>query len=975
MAPTVTASAKSRTTTTTARPKKGLKAKCAENQANLDMLVEKKGQLRPADKFGYTLKRAIESLQKSKEPVASYKEALKLAYVGPAIALIMFPDIPDKDDAAPQPRKRKAKTKETAAASSSTSPNCSPTTKQPQEASNAPAAAKRSRRESGVGAGEAAILVRSALAEKPTAKETAYQNALSQAENYKGKKLTWRAILIVDGRERKSEHMQAKCQMSGIPCEERMLPIGDMGWIGQGIDPQSKKIVCELMLGTIIERKTTSDLVGSLFGTRYFEQRLRLQYSGVPQVLFLIEGDLSKEQFNCPAETLHTAVMETRLHLGFQIVQTEHMDGTVAALKRIHRRVLQRSFPNAFGKTQEALPDFAEAGVAGVDRRESLPQQENNRRRRKRKRLQSLMEMTFDTEPVPPLGESRFVTYKELKAKVERDREAGRQTIGSIHAAMLKQVSTISGKKVQALARAYPTNERLMKAFSDEPDDDARKSMVTDLLTHDPNQAPSARVMKVGPRSSAELYVAYGMNCSEDESEASETDEKGRRSSYIKLVEEAQAQPHSKKETARLSFGSQNETEGTALYASHSSSVLREKTFASSSVARAKPSIHDAAFWDNDGDEDEDRSVSELLPTANNNKTSSAYTASTSNKATAASWSPDSKQKANSPGKQRFSMSSQEEIPDTSLYASHSSSVMREAAVASSRVVPAKPSIHDAAFWDDDGDDDDHSVSEYLLTANNNTNNNKASSAYTTGTNTATTAPWSPEESKQKAKSPGKQRFSMSSEEDTSLYASHSSSVLRETAVASSVAPAIAKSSIQDAAFWDGNDDNDRILPTANSNNNKTKTKTSSAYTTSTTSKATTSSWSPGSKENACVDLTDDSPVPPPRKKPAYSSSLATLSALDSSDDEDSLFLERQSTKQKPADGQRFSFSSSSTTSTVLQTTAATTKSTKQKPVDDQRFSFSSSSTTSTVMQTTAATTKSTKTSSFRNTQEVIEID
>jgi ERCC4-type nuclease len=719
MAPTVTASTKSRTTT--ARPKKGLKAKCAENQANLEILVEKKEKLRPSDKFGFTLKRAIESLQKSKEPVTSYNEAIKLAYVGPAIASAIFPNLPGKDDAAAQPRKRKAKkTKDTAAVSSSTSPNPSPTTKQPPEASIAPAASKRSRHAATIGAGEASTLVRSALAEKPTAKELAYQNACSQAENYIGKKLTWRAILIVDGREWKSEHIQAKCQMSGIPCEERMLPIGDMAWIGQGVDPQSKTIVCELMLGTIIERKTTSDLKSSLFGTRYWEQRLRLQYSGIPQVLFLIEGDLSKELYNCPAETLHTAVMETRLHLGFQIVQTEHMDGTVAALKRMHRRVLQRSFPHAFGQANEALPTFAEAGIGGADRRESLPHQPNHRRRRKR--LQSLMEMTFDTEPVPPLGESRFVTYKELKAKVERDREAGSKTIGSIHAAMLKQVATISGKKVQALARAYPTNARVMQAFSDEPNNDARKAMVTDLPTHEPGAA-TARAMKVGPRSAGELYVAYGMDCSEDESEASETD---RRVSYTKKFEQQARQRlslSSQKETASparqdLSFSSQEETKGAALYASLSASALKETSAASSSVARAKPSTDDAAFWDDD-DDDDDRSISELLPTTNSNKkTSSAYT--TTRKATTASCSPVSKQKAKSPGAQRLSMSSQEVI-----YASQSSSVLRETTFASSSVARAKPSIHDAAFWDDEDDDDD----DLLPIAKSNDKNN--SSAYT----------------------------------------------------------------------------------------------------------------------------------------------------------------------------------------------------------------------------------------------------
>jgi hypothetical protein len=167
---------------------------------------------------------------------------------------------------------------------------------------------------------------------------------------------------------------------------------------------------------------------------------------------------------------------------------------------------------------------------------------------------------------------------------------------------------------------------------------------------------------------------------------------------------------------------------------------------------------------------------------------------------------------------------------------------------------------------------------------------------------------------------PAKQRLIAHIETSgTNLYASQSASVLRETTVASS-SVARAKPSIHDAAFWDDDDDDDELLPTAKiSGNNKN---TSSAYTTSTNNKATTSPSSPGSKENMCVDLTDDTPA---RKKPAVSSISESLRALDSSDDEDSLFLERQLTKQKPADDQRLSFSSASTTTTVVQTTAQTT--------------------------------------------------
>jgi hypothetical protein len=58
--------------------------------------------------------------------------------------------------------------------------------------------------------------------------------------------------------------------------------------------------------------------------------------------------------------------METRLHLGFQIVQTEHMDGTVAALNGCTGVSCSEAF-RAFGRREvPTLPRL----VLGIDRRE-----------------------------------------------------------------------------------------------------------------------------------------------------------------------------------------------------------------------------------------------------------------------------------------------------------------------------------------------------------------------------------------------------------------------------------------------------------------------------------------------------------------------------------------------------------------------------------------------------------------------------
>jgi hypothetical protein len=285
--------------------------------------------------------------------------------------------------------------------------------------------------------------------------------------------------LLLDGREQRAEHVQAKLQMSGIPCEQRHLPIGDMAWLARSGD-------VEIMMGTIVERKEVNDLAQSLFGTRYLEQRLRLQHCGLPQVLLLVEGNTSTVA-NCPGDTLESAMMETRVMLDFQVFTTRHLDDTVRFLKNVHRRILQRSFPSAFGDAlPTSLPSFASPSAS--------------RPRRKKKKV-SLVDLVFDTPPVPPLGEKRFVTYTELKARVERDREAGTRTVGATHAAMLKQIPAFSLKKVQAILSAYPTPAALYRTYVGLTEDDG-KTLVQDFTTN----TGMERNCRVGPKSAAELY-------------------------------------------------------------------------------------------------------------------------------------------------------------------------------------------------------------------------------------------------------------------------------------------------------------------------------------------------------------------------------------------------------------------------------------------------------------------------------------
>jgi ERCC4-type nuclease len=455
------------TVTTIVKP---IKAKCNDNQDGLDRLQAAMVKAQSSGNVNYsvTLSRAIKSLKDCPEPIRTQKDACKLKYIGPAIAKTICPSYHGATSSTSKPSPKTANTSTKRKAAASAGAIVGPA-KKLAPASNEP--------------------VKFVL----SAKQKAYDKAKREAENLtlppKGR---WKVILLVDGREVRSKHVVSCCKQSGIPCEERHLPIGDMAWIARcekfedGSRPPNQPL--EIMVGTIIERKEVADLASSLYGTRYNEQRLRLSQCGLPQVLFLVEGELTAVT-NCPADALQMAMMETRIQLGFQIVQTKHLTDTVRVLKGLHRRIVQRTFPDAFDvNSGTGVPTFTDTPYDGP---------RNADARRRRRRPSSLLEMVFDTTPVAPFDSNRFITYPELKAKVELDREQGTRSVQAITLAMLKQIPSLSQKKCTAIARAYPTFNRLIEAMY--------------YSESDPTQLVSGIEIDrrtIGPKSAQEVYAA-----------------------------------------------------------------------------------------------------------------------------------------------------------------------------------------------------------------------------------------------------------------------------------------------------------------------------------------------------------------------------------------------------------------------------------------------------------------------------------
>ena len=241
---------------------KPCKAKCSANQFLVDKLLEKRAKV-GHNNYAVTLRKATESLSKHGEPVTSFAQAKALKGIGDHVANLLFPS--RKDAVPPSPASSVGSQKST---------NTEGSLRRPRQG----------RKDPPPPAASGTNLLSTIPEQQSNTYQVAYDQAVKESTVHLSQKLQWKVVLLIDLRERHSDHMIAKCQMSGIPCEERSLPIGDMAWIAQGLD-QSKAVVTELMLGTIVERKTTEDLKASLFGTRYNEQQLRLKHTGTTPCL------------------------------------------------------------------------------------------------------------------------------------------------------------------------------------------------------------------------------------------------------------------------------------------------------------------------------------------------------------------------------------------------------------------------------------------------------------------------------------------------------------------------------------------------------------------------------------------------------------------------------------------------------------------------------------------------------------------
>jgi ERCC4-type nuclease len=257
--------------------------------------------------------------------------------------------------------------------------------------------------------------------------------------------------------------------------EVRQLPVGDMTWIAQGFGDNRRRCsvyLCEknrlLLRSSQVLRSMIVPNNNSTSGSEGGWERLGKiplsaaswsatppdTQSGLPQVCLLVEGDTSRKSLKGSTGVIESTIMEARHNSNFFILRSEGVRETAAFVERMHRQVVRRAFPRVVG-TAELSSTFEPVARSACSQ---APYPIG-------KGLEARMKIFYGNDPVSPDAAYRFITFDELKTKVELDREVYARTVGGIHASMLKQVPFISDDKVKAIVRHYPTNCHMLEAY------------------------------------------------------------------------------------------------------------------------------------------------------------------------------------------------------------------------------------------------------------------------------------------------------------------------------------------------------------------------------------------------------------------------------------------------------------------------------------------------------------------------------
>lgn len=148
-------------------------------------------------------------------------------------------------------------------------------------------------------------------------------------------------ILKVDTREKrkmgeKQNFFLKTLKDYKLECDLCSLSIGDFMWTIQVELESGKRMEC--VTDYIIERKIKDDLVGSVIDGRYTDQKNRLKRSGLKEIFYIVEGQLSGGN-RLKTKSVESAISQTRSFNRFKVIETEDFNHTVSVISKIDLKI------------------------------------------------------------------------------------------------------------------------------------------------------------------------------------------------------------------------------------------------------------------------------------------------------------------------------------------------------------------------------------------------------------------------------------------------------------------------------------------------------------------------------------------------------------------------------------------------------------------------------------------------------------
>ena len=180
-------------------------------------------------------------------------------------------------------------------------------------------------------------------------------------------------MLVIDIREKDHSLIEARLRENCVPCELRQLTVGDFLCIAKrkteiennNLDEElltqqtsesnsiagkkrkkkknenkGDKLVNEIVLDCVAERKTSNDLASSIKDGRYKDQKYRILQSHLRNKVYIIEGISMVDNPKCTA--VRTAVADTSVAHDMRILRTRNIDHTIQLLCSIYNQTVVR---------------------------------------------------------------------------------------------------------------------------------------------------------------------------------------------------------------------------------------------------------------------------------------------------------------------------------------------------------------------------------------------------------------------------------------------------------------------------------------------------------------------------------------------------------------------------------------------------------------------------------------------------------